>query len=83
MLLILLFIYYCIASCFTNLYFDLFLGIGILWFIFARIYSINLPAEKKETFQVVRLLVGLVFWFGLATIGVVAVIFSDIRIGFM
>lgn len=79
----LLLLYYFITSCFTNLYFDLFLGIGILWFIFARIYSINLPAEKKETFQVVRLVVGLVFWFGLAIIGVVAVIFSDVRIGFM
>lgn len=71
----LIFLIQIIGRCLSNFIFDIILALGVIWLIFAIIYSIKLKKlndlDKIKNFKLVRLIVRIIFWVTIITFGII------------
>ena len=71
----LIFLIQIIGWCLSNFIFDIILALGVIWLIFAIIYSIKLKKlkdlDKIKNFKLVRLIVRIIFWVTIITFGII------------
>ena len=68
----LIFLIQIIGRCLSNFIFDIILALGVIWLIFAIIYSIKLKdLDKIKNFKLVRLIVRIIFWVTIITFGII------------
>lgn len=64
-----------IGRCLSNFIFDIILVLGVIWLIFAIIYSIKLKKlndlDKIKNFKLVRLIIRIIFWVTIITFGII------------
>lgn len=69
---VLLFILAILERLFQNAIFDIYLVVGILWFIVSGIiYARMQNEEKKAAFKMFKRIICIVFWVGLVAIGII------------
>ncbi len=71
----LIFLIQIIGRCLSNFIFDIILALGVIWLIFAIIYSIKLKKlndlDKIKNFKLVRLIIRIIFWVTIITFGII------------
>lgn len=71
----LIFLIQIIGRCLSNFIFDIILALGVIWLIFAIIYSIKLKKlndlDKIKNFKLVRLIIMIIFWVTIITFGII------------
>lgn len=71
----LIFLIQIIGRCLSNFIFDIILALGVIWLIFAIIYSIKLKKlndlDKIKNFKLARLIVRIIFWVTIITFGII------------
>ena len=64
-----------IGRCLSNFIFDIILILGIIWLIFAIIFSNKLKKkndlEKIKKFKLIRLIIRIIFWVTIISLGVI------------
>ena len=71
----LIFLIQIIGRCLSNFIFDIILALGVIWLIFAIIYSIKLKKlndlDKIKNFKLVILIIRIIFWVTIITFGII------------
>lgn len=71
----LIFLIQIIGRCLSNFMFDIILALGVIWLIFAIIYSIKLKKlnnlDKIKNFKLARLIIRIIFWVTIITFGII------------
>ena len=71
----LIFLIQIIGRCLSNFIFDIILALGIIWLIFAIIYSRKLKKlndlDKIKNFKLARLIIRIIFWVTIITFGII------------
>ena len=71
----LIFLIQIIGRCLSNFIFDIILALGVIWLIFAIIYSIKLKKlndlDKIKNFKLARLIIRIIFWVTIITFGII------------
>ena len=68
----LIFLIQIIGRCLSNFIFDIILALGVIWLIFAIIYSIKLKdLDKIKNFKLARLIIRIIFWVTIITFGII------------
>lgn len=71
----LIFLIQIIGRCLSNFIFDIILALGVIWLIFAIIYSRKLKKlndlDKIKNFKLARLIVRIIFWVTIITFGII------------
>ena len=71
----LIFLIQIIGRCLSNFIFDIILFLGVIWLIFAIIYSIKLKKlndlDKIKNFKLARLIIRIIFWVTIITFGII------------
>lgn len=71
----LIFLIQIIGRCLSNFIFDIILALGVIWLIFAIIYSRKLKKlndlDKIKNFKLVRLIIRIIFWVTIITFGII------------
>lgn len=71
----LIFLIQIIGRCLSNFIFDIILALGVIWLIFAIIYSIKLKKlndlDKIKNFKLARLIIKIIFWVTIITFGII------------
>lgn len=71
----LIFLIQIIGRCFSNFIFDIILALGVIWLIFAIIYSRKLKKlndlDKIKNFKLARLIIRIIFWVTIITFGII------------
>ena len=71
----LIFLIQIIGRCLSNFMFDIILSLGVIWLIFAIIYSIKLKKlnnlDKIKNFKLARLIIRIIFWVTIITFGII------------
>lgn len=71
----LIFLIQIIGRCLSNFIFDIILALGVIWLIFAIIYSIKLKKlndlDKIKNFKLVRLIIMIIFLVTIITFGII------------
>ena len=71
----LIFLIQIIGRCLSNFIFDIILALGVIWLIFAIIYSSKLKKlndlDKIKNFKLARLIIRIIFWVTIITFGII------------
>lgn len=71
----LIFLIQIIGRCLSNFIFDIILALGVIWLIFAIIYSRKLKKlndlDKIKNFKLARLIIRIIFWVTIITFGII------------
>ena len=71
----LIFLIQIIGRCLSNFIFDIILALGVIWLIFAIIYSRKLKKlndlDKIKDFKLARLIIRIIFWVTIITFGII------------
>ena len=71
----LIFLIQIIGRCLSNFIFDIILALGVIWLIFAIIYSRILKnlndLDKIKNFKLARLIIRIIFWVTIITFGII------------
>lgn len=71
----LIFLIQIIGRCLSNFIFDIILVLGVIWLIFAIIYSRKLKKlndlDKIKNFKLARLIIRIIFWVTIITFGII------------
>lgn len=77
----LIFLIQIIGRCLSNFIFDIILALGVIWLIFAIIYSRKLKKlndlDKIKNFKLARLIIRIIFWVTIITFGIIINVIAD------